>query len=167
LDNAKEMENKRHQERIVKIDREHEAKIFDLTNGLTPREPKFVVAEWKMPDTDYLACFMNIEESNETSVKPDLKWQMPVKWRSLKLNIREQDVLEILGVPDEKINSEGKFVFRYGRLGEYGILEFEICPDSVNRLRYWKEPMWAYVKQEFQNQKILNENESEITTVKK
>jgi hypothetical protein len=159
LINAKQKENERHEQRLLKLAKENDAKIFDLTNGISPREPKYVVAEWKMPDAEYLACFMNADVNEEKGVKPDLKWQMPVKWRTLKLNIREQDASTLLGEPEEKINEVGRILYRYGKMGEYGILVFEICPDSINRLRYWKEPLWAYVKQEFQNENIAIESE--------
>ena len=161
LNKAIEKEKQRHQARIEKLQNENDAKINDLANGLTPREPRYFVAEWKVPDTDNLICFMETDsqKSEKAGIEAKFKWQVPVKWRSLKLNIREEDVFKVLGEPDAKYEENGTLVYCYGKLGEYGVLKFEKCADAINRLRHWKEPLWAHVTGELIGEKIISENE--------
>ncbi|MEN6384893.1 MAG: hypothetical protein ABFD79_06810 [Phycisphaerales bacterium] len=162
LNDTKAKEDKKHIDKIDKLKKENEELIFDLKNGISPREPEYVTTEWAGPDPEQLACFMNLNADEEKTIKPAMKWQIPVRWRSLKLNIGVEDVFTALGEPDEKINDDGKLIYHYGQSGEEGIVVFENCPDSINRLRYWKEPLWPIVKQEISNwqtQTAAEENE--------
>lgn len=163
---AMSVEEKRHQERLTKLKDDYKANVDDLVNGLTPREPKYTVLEWKEPDANNLICFMTASgDVNETVIKPlnpDLKWQIPARWRNLKLNIKEDDVINMLGMPDDKVQEEGKLIYHYGKVTDYGIMVFENCHDSINRLRYWKEPLWVCVQNELTDKIILSANPPKI-----
>ena len=147
LNNAIDKEYQRHLDRLLKLQNETDAKIEDLVNGLSPRKLFYSVSEWKVPNINKLSYFMESQQIEEATIKPDIKWQMPMQWRILKLNIREEDVYKVLGTPDDKsITEDGKTIYRYGQLKKYGFLIFEDCADSVKRLKYWKEPLWTNIK---------------------
>ncbi|MCE5341599.1 MAG: hypothetical protein LLF92_10830 [Planctomycetaceae bacterium] len=146
LNNALETEKQRHQAKLIKLKHDCDVKNYELANGLTPREPKYFAAEWQMPDVDNLKCFMLPESKIEKpAIKPGFKWQIPAKWRSLKLNISEGDIREVLGEPDNKREENGTLIYRYGELADYGIVKLEKCSDSIVRVKSWQEPLWVHV----------------------
>jgi len=85
---------------------------------------------------------------------------MPIKWKSLRLNIKEDEVSSILGPPQETSFEPGKKVYHYGKITEYGSLTFEDSTDSFRRLRYWKEPLWTHVAQELQSEQLSDPNQN-------
>lgn len=167
LKKAINKENKRHIDRLDTLKSENEEKINDLANGLSPIEPSYIVSEWITPDMNNMFYFMeNENKEKKLSIKEPQKWQVPVRWRALKLNIREEDVCRALGTPDDKSIEGGKIIYRYGHLAEYGFLLFEDCADSTRRLRYWKEPLWTYVTHELQKENLFgNEQAVEIVQI--
>ena len=142
---------------MEKLPKDLQIKIDNLANGLFPIEPRYIVSDWILPDQNDLAGLLESEEIKEKRTKPRHKWQMPVKWKSLRLNIKEDEAYTILGPPNETLSEPGKKIYRYGQITEYGFLTFEECTDSSRRLRYWKEPLWAYVAQELQNERQLSD----------
>jgi len=146
LNNAIEKENQRHHEKLIKLQKDRDERNYILVHGLMPREPKYSTSEWQMPDVENLKCFMQVKADDEKTVrKPGFKWHIPAKWRGMKLNISEGDVIEMFGEPDCKYNENGAMFYRYGELAEYGLVRFETCVDSVVRVKAWKEPLWIYV----------------------
>ncbi len=159
INNAIEKENQRHPAKLLKLKQDCEVKNYELANGLTPREPKYYATEWQMPDVNNLKLFMSPEPKIEKpAIKPEFKWQVPAKWRSLKLNISEEDVCEVLGTPDNKYEENGTLIYRYGDLEGYGIVKLGKCSDSVIRVKSWHEPLWAHVTLQ------LTENARETNT---
>jgi hypothetical protein len=82
---------------------------------------------------------------------------MHVKWRSLRLNIKEDEAVSILGPPNKTLSEPGKQIYCYGKMAEYGSLIFEECTDSFRRLKYWKEPLWDHVTQELKSENQLSD----------
>jgi len=157
LNNSITNENQGNQDRMEKLTKDNQTKINNLTNGLSPREPRYIVSDWILPDQNDLASLLVSEEIKEKKIKPSHKWQMPIKWKSLRLNIKEDEVYSILGPPNNTSSEPGKKIYRYGQIAEYGFLTFEDSTDSFKRLRYWKEPLWTYVAQELQSEKQLSD----------
>lgn len=146
LNNSIKKENHRHQTKLIQLKEDCDARNYALINGLTPRELKYSLTEWKMPDVENLKCFMQPKADIEKpACKPQYKWQIPARWRAMKLNIGEGDVIEMLGEPDNKYKQGGVLIYQYGELGEYGLVRMERCIDSVIRVRSWTEPLWVYV----------------------
>jgi len=147
-----EKEKQRYRKRIEKLSQEIETKLSNLVNGLSPMEPRYIASDWTLPDQNDLVSLLESEEIKEKRIKPSHKWQMPIKWKSLRLNIKEEEAYSILGSPSEILSEPGKKIYCYGRITEYGFLTFEEGVDSLRRLRCWKEPLWAYVTQELQSE---------------
>jgi hypothetical protein len=157
INNSIAKENQRHPAQIEKLTKDLQTKIDNLVSGLSPRELHYVVSDWKLPDQNDLVCLLKSEETNEHSIKPPHKWQMPVKWRSLRLNIKEDEAFAILGPPNKKLSEPGKIIYCYGKMAEYGSLIFEECTDSFRRLRHWQEPLWDHVTQELKSENQLSD----------
>ncbi|PKL48337.1 MAG: hypothetical protein CVV39_04515 [Planctomycetes bacterium HGW-Planctomycetes-1] len=170
ISNSIGKEHQRHQQRVEKLSKDLQTKIDILTNALSPRELRYIVSDWKLPDQDDLVRLLESEETEKQTIKPPYKWQMPVRWRSLRLNIKEDEAFLMLGHPNKTVSEPGKKIYCYGRIAEYGSLIFEECTDSFRRLRYWKEPLWDHIEQELKAEYQLsdpnqdtNHNELELS----
>ena len=157
IEAAQEKEKQRHGKQIEKYSQDLQTKINNLANGLFPIAPRYIVSDWILPDNNDLVSLLRTEEPNERRIKPPYKWQMPIKWKSLRLNIKEDEAFSILGSPQETSSENGGKVYHYGKIAKYGYLTFEDSTDSVRRLRYWKEPLWTHVAQELQNERQLSD----------
>lgn len=100
---------------------------------------------------------------NKDEIKP-LKWQDPLKWRKLKLNIPERNLIRLFGEPTKENlvsqssqhaeveikkgrpleNNERWLV--YGNKETGGILKFTYDhKKSIYILAYWSEPYWPLI----------------------
>ena len=157
INNSIAQENKRHPAQLEKLAKDLQTKIDNLVSGLSPRELHYIVSDWKLPDQNDVVCLLKSEETKEHRIMPPHKWQMPVKWKSLRLNIKEDEAFAILGSPNKTLSEPGKTTYCYGKMAEYGSLIFEECTDSFRRLKYWKEPLWDHVAQELKNENQLSD----------
>jgi hypothetical protein len=162
IKNSKKKEEQRHEKQMGKLSQDLQTKINNLTNGLFPIEPRYIVSDWTLLDQNDLVSLLISEEPNERRIKPTHKWQMPIKWKALRLNIKEEEVYSILGPPQETSSGPGEKVYHYGKITEYGYLTFEECTDSIRRLRCWKEPLWIHVAQELQSERQLSDPNQNI-----
>jgi|GEM_PF-1965586 len=163
-------EDQKHQNRVEKLSKDLQTNKDNLTNGLFPRGLRYIVSDWKLPSQDDLIKLLGSEETKKQIIKPPHKWQMLVKWKSLRLNIKEEEAFSILGPPNKTLSEPGKKIYCYGKMAEYGSLMFEECTDSFRRLRYWKEPLWDHIEQELKAENQLsdpnqntNQNELELS----
>jgi len=157
IKNSIAKEEQRHQDRIAKLSKDSQIKIDNLNGGLSPRELHYIVSDWKSPDSNDLISLLESEETKGHITKSPRKWQIPINWKSLRLNIKEDEAFSILGPPDKTLSETGKKVYHYGLIAEYGSLIFEECADSFRRLRYWKEPLWNHVTQELKSKNQLSD----------
>jgi hypothetical protein len=157
INNSIVKEDQRHQDKIEKLLKDSQTKTDNLVSGLSPRELHYIVSDWRLPDQNDLACLLESEETKNQIIKPPHKWQMPIKWKSLRLNIKEEEAFSILGPPNKTLSEPGKKIYCYGKMAEYGSLMFEECNDSVRRLRYWKEPLWDHIEQELKAENQLSD----------
>ncbi len=162
IKDSKEKEEQRHEKRMGKLSKDLQTKIDNLSDGLFPIEPRYIVSDWILPDQNDLVSLLKPEEPNERKIRPPHKWQMPIKWKSLRLNIKEDEAYSILGLPQETSSEPGEKIYHYGKIIEYGSLTFEDSTDSFRRLRYWKEPLWAHVAQEVQSQNQLSDPNQDV-----
>ena len=51
---------------------------------------------------------------------------MPVKWKSLRLNIKENEAYITLGTPTEVLSETGRRTCYYGPMKDYGFLSIVI-----------------------------------------
>lgn len=129
--------------RLDNIYKSHEKKKKALLDGLAARKPIYIVSKWSKPDLDNIAELVNKPERNhDISFKPDKRWQVPVNWKKLKLNITDKKVHTILGEPDKTEFKGGGSVLSYGSVKGFGKIILRNRSDSSSRLDYWKEPFW-------------------------
>jgi hypothetical protein len=154
-------ETDRQEERLDKMYRSHEKKKKALLEGLAPREPIYVVSEWSNPDLDNIADLVNKSEQNDDiSFKPDKRWQVPVNWKKLKLNITDKQVHAILGEPDKSESNGRRLVLSYGGVKGFGQIILTGRSDSSLCLDYWKEPFWD---KELRTLTATSESDNEIS----
>jgi len=162
--NSIDGENQRHTIKISEYENARQTKLNNLTNGLLPRDVRYVVSDWIVPDQTDIVSLLSVDEVDSNSIKPTCKWHFPIKWKSLNLNIREDDVRTALGMPETMSSDGNRIIYTYGNVAEYGVLIFETRIDSSKRLSYWKEPLWSQVRYDLQKAVLSNPNQSVAQT---
>jgi hypothetical protein len=132
-----------HRNNISKIEKEYNNARQNLSGGLTPLRPVYVVTEWLEPNPDKVAVLLQSDAASEdTKIEFTEKWQDKTRWRRLPINGRKKDVLNTLGDPlDIETSSNGEQIMHYGNIREYGIVVLKMRGNDTLRVNYWKEPL--------------------------
>jgi hypothetical protein len=133
--------------RLSALEKNYERRIRQLKDERIPRDPVFVLNHFVEPDWDNIEEL--IEQKGPAGKPKDTgtpRWNNPVAWQKLKINMTQADALMILGEPTESRSNIKGTTLWYGDSSEYGILTFSPRSDSGLRLDFWTEPFWLEIE---------------------
>jgi outer membrane protein assembly factor BamE (lipoprotein component of BamABCDE complex) len=143
----------RYESNVRKAQGSYEMRVKRLREG--QRSPVFELKFFNPPDWEHYEG----GPTNRRRVRIDRaaeKWQKPLNWRRLKVNMPADRVYEILGQPHRSEMRTPKIQEYYGDVAGHGEVHFGSSPDVKKCLDSWTEPFWPAVEES-----VLAESQSE------
>lgn len=137
---------------------DYERAVKRLSDRRGPKSPVFRSVSFNQPDwpqIEYLltrgnACMITAKDAKD-------KWNLPHKWRKLKINMTVNEVHRLLGQPERsETNMQGRKEY-YGDVSGHGELYFSVCSNLEECLDSWIEPFWPAIENSLRADKTSSE----------
>lgn len=143
----------RHESNAQKAQGSYDMRVKRLRQG--QRSPVFELRVFNPPDWEHYEGGPRSQRRVRIG-RAVVKWQRPLSWRRLKVNMPAERVHEILGQPQRSEMKTQKIQEYYGDFAGHGELHFSSGPGLKKYLDSWTEPFWPAVEES-----VLAESESE------
>lgn len=142
----------RYESNVQKAQDSYDTRVKRLREG--QRSPVFELRFFNQPDWEHYQGGPTSRRRVRTGAAE--KWQRPLSWRRLKVNMPAERVYEILGQSQRSERKMQKIKEYYGDIAGHGELHFSSGPGVKKYLDSWTEPFWPAV-----DESVLTESESE------
>jgi hypothetical protein len=140
------------------IENRYNTRVKSLKEGRNPRLPIFVLRFFNQPDWSQIEYLLTRENACMITAKDAKdKWDLPHKWRKLKINMTVNEVHRLLGQPERsETNVQGRKEY-YGDVSGHGELYFSARSNLEECLDSWIEPFWPAIENSLRADKTSSE----------